>query len=440
MISWSPEFIDGHCSSWSIVQMLEWLNSCSTTWLTSRRGWRFHLEKEAALLPDSRVDHSLVDQVEIREVARLLSQKHRWLPFASLRYCPVCISCGMHYGYQQDEQFRHCIVHITPLQTGCPTCGGDIDTKGRQCHGFVCTGCNCPIIRSAVPELRSPIRRRWDTFILDELTAWELDAERLHSGYQRPDTGQTIDLWGGLAEKGNAGLYWRALIANPNSRASAALAPPPTTFRLFPAVPLSNPIQCNSDYVAAEVILEPYELLLKAVSRHLRRTHLRGHGACCRYAITAVGRLGRGVSPEVDVHPHLCCLGQAYALWRLQWSHELKAMLEHLARGYIETRCNAVRLPSLGAAQLSLVSSFQQWVDILAQLQQAFRGSAETAILGGVGTRPYWALLQDGARYSCPIHFRHADLRAAGCCDRGETRRREIARRRAAVRSLGLGR
>lgn len=78
-----------------------------------------------------------------------------------------------------------------------------------------------------------------------------------------------------------------------------------------------------------------------------------------------------------------------------------------------------------GAAQLNLVSSFEHWVDALAQIQYAFVEQHRRVLLDGVSEMPHWALLQRGALYSCPIHFRHPDLRSLGRCDRGQVKRRE---------------
>jgi len=429
MIAWNAILLDEHCSSWTVVQLLEWLNHSPMSWLRTKRAWRFHLADGEVLFPDGHVRGSSADQVQIKEITEVLCQKRRWLPFCALRYCPACIRGGRHYRYQQDHRFRFCIVHLKRLREGCPVCGNDIDTKGVRIHGYVCSRCKQSLLFSDNPELRASNKMEVEAAVHDDLERWQWEAEMLHVGYQRAGTGHAFDLWHGLSLNSHSGVYWRALSLAPNQRVAAALEPAPISFRTFPTSPLSAPAQPRwSEGGAVNDALDPYRSLLKAVSRHLRRTHLRGHGACCRYAIGAMGGLRRKASPEVSIAPGLCCLGQAYALWRLQWNSELQQMSIFLAHSSDGADSNAFRLPNLGAAQLSLVSSFQHWVDVLAQIQGAFTEQRERVLLNGVFDTPHWALLQEGALYSCPMHFRHPNLSLLGRCDRGQVRRREHER------------
>ena len=136
------------------------------------------------------------------------------------------------------------------------------------------------------------------------------------------------------------------------------------------------------------------------------------------------------------MHPDLCCLGQAYALWRLQWNRELKWMMQYVMGQSLLPASAEIRLPNLAAAQLSLVSSFQQWVYALAVIQEAYQGAGAWMVIDGVGGRPYWALLQEDASFSCPIHFRHPALSLLGRCDHGRILRQEHQRRHAAMRDF----
>ncbi len=425
MIGWNALLVDEHCSSWTVVQLLEWLNHSPVSWLRTKRAWRFHMANEAVLLPDSHVSGASAGQEEIRQITEVLSQKRRWLPANALRYCPVCIRAGLHYRYQQDRRFRLCIVHLKRLREGCPDCGSAIDTKGTQIHGYVCSRCKKSLLVRDAPELRTLDQIERDTAIYDDLERWQWEAEMLHVGYQRAGTGYAFDLWYGLSLNSQSGLYWRALALAPNQRVAAALEPTPISFHIFPASSLSAPIQPYENEGVASDGLQPYMRLMNAVSRHLRRTHLRGHGACCRYAIGAMGGLRRRATGEVSIDPRLCCLGQAYALWRLQWNGEFQRMAGTLTLRHAGVDSNDFRLPNLGAAQLSLISSFQHWVDAIAQIQDAFGELNRRVLLDGVSEMPHWALLQERALYSCPIHFRHPDLRSLGRCDRGQVKRRE---------------
>lgn len=186
----------------------------------------------------------------------------------------------------------------------------------------------------------------------------------------------------------------------------------------------------------AEHVVRPYIMLLRAVSRHLRRTVLRGHGNCSEYASMAIGELGRGLTPEVCVNPNLCCLGQGYAIWHLQWDRSLKDMAEYLYRGDPVDGDAEIRLPSLHAAQLNFVSSFEHWVEAMAEIREEFSGTRKMAIIDGVGARPHWALMQRDVFYTCPIHFRHPNLRELGHCDHGAIKRQEIERRRALMHRI----
>lgn len=384
----------------------------------------------------ARVGDSGADQSELIQVSDLLSDKHRWLNSEDLRYCPACIRCGMHYRYQQDYRFRSCIVHLKRLRTGCPTCGGSLDTKGQSSQGFVCARCDAIMLGADTFEPRAPARTAWDTFILDELESWQREAEELNKGYQRPGTDNAVDLWSGLSKNAHAGLYWHALRLNPNLRVGAALVPASRSFRLLPTSSLSRPLNCCMGHSMAEQVVRPYIMLLRDVSRHLRRTVLRGHGFCARYAAVTIGGLGRGLNPEVRIQPDLCCLGQGYALWQLQWKRSLKEMPEYLRLGQPGERDAEIRLPGLGAAQLNFVSSFEHWVEAMAVIREEFSGTGKLARIDGVGAHPHWALMQPGAFYTCPIHFRHPDLRALSHCDHGAVLRQQIESHRAIMRRI----
>ncbi len=428
MIAWSRLLIDDYCSSWSIVQILGWLNHSRVAWLKTKRAWRFHLTDQSVLLPDTGTATCLAKQEELREVARMLADPRRWLPEDELRYCPVCIGFGMHYGHQQDRIFRNCFIHGRPLQERCPICGNALETKGVSCNGFVCLRCGKSLLPLPAPVLRDS--RQIDSVViaLDELEGWQSHTEQLSAGYQQPGTGRAFPLWGSRSPNDRAAWNWRALDLNPNSRIAAAMEPAPVGFQLVPNVARVTRLLEAEFQRSADNTLQPYELLFRCVARHLRRSYLRGHGACWKYATAAMGGLGHGRSKQIYIQPDMCCLGQAYTLWRLQWSREFERMERWLARASEASTGSDFGLASLHAAQLCLISSFQHWVRALAEIQEAFCGSDQRAILDGVTDRPHWALLQREASYSCPIHFRHPSLRTLGRCDQGSVRRREHER------------
>lgn len=437
MITWSSLLIDDHCSSWSIVQLLGWLNHSRVAWLKTKRAWRFHLRGQAVLLPDAGADGNLPEHEELSGVARLLAEPRRRLPEAELRYCPACIGYGMHYAYQQDHRFRNCILHGLPLQERCPSCSNALETKGMSCNAYMCLQCGQSLLDASTPRLSTAGQADSAAAALDELEAWQWAADQLGTGYQTPCTGYAHPLWGNLSLGKKTGWYWRAIEVNPNPMVAAALEPAPSTFHFFPSAPKLISLWDHRTLWSAEFTAPAYQLMFRAVSRHLRRRHLRGHGACAGYALAAMGGLGGRIPREVYIHPDMCCMGQGYALWRLQWDREFKRMDSWLDRRHADDSEKQIGLPSLPAAQLCLVSSFQHWVYALAEIQNAYAGSDQRAILDGVTDTPHWALLQPGAAYSCPMHFRHPDLGALGRCDRGGVRRREHARVLSSLQEIG---
>ncbi len=441
MITWSRLLIDDHCSSWSIVQLLGWLNHSRVAWLKTKRAWRFHLRGQPVLLPDAGAGTYLAEQEELSDVACLLAEPRRWLPEAGLRYCPACIGYGMHYAHQQDHRFRNCIIHGLPLREHCRSCGNALETKGVSCNGYVCRRCGESLLHLNVPRLRESSQIESVTAALDELERWQSAADQLNTGCQRPGTGRAIPLWGGLSLS-SAGAYWRAIALNPNPRVADALEPAPVSFRTVPTVARLNPIQPSLNSLSAEDTVHRYRLLFMHVSRHHRRRHLRGHGTCARYAIAAMGGVGHRIASDIYIQPDMCCLGQAYALWKVQWERELRRMEVRMERLITsdEHTDTPLGLPSLGAAQLSFVSSFQHWVDALAEIQSAYTGSDQLAMLDGVTEAPHWALLQKGTELTCPIHFRHPALTTLGHCDRGEVRRRARTRIDEILTSIGHAR
>lgn len=449
MISWSRLLIDDHCSSWSIVQLLGWLNRSRVTWLKTKRAWRFHLRGQAVLLPDAQAvllpdadadadaGTHLAEQEELSDVAHLLAEPRRWLGEDELRYCPVCVGYGMHYAYQQDDRFRNCIIHGIPLQLQCPNCGTSLDTKGVSCSGYACIECGQSLLDARTSMLRGECQGKLAASALNELEAWQGAVDQLGSGYQTPRTGYAHPLWGDLSTREETGWYWRAIEVNPNSLVAAALEPAPSTFHFYPSLPKLISLCDQRAGRSEEHTLPAYQRMFRAVSRHLRRSHLRGHGACARYALTAMGGLRGRIPREICIHPEMCCLGQGYALWRLQWDREFKRMDAWFDRHRADDWEEQTGLPSLPAAQLSLASSFQHWVYALAEIQNAYADLDQRAILDGVTDTPHWALLQPGASYSCPMHFRHPDLGTLGRCDRGGVRRREHERVLSTLQEIG---
>lgn len=440
MISWSRLLIDDHCSSWSIVQLLGWLNRSRVAWLKTRRAWRVQLRSGAVLLPDTGAGPYAAEQEELAEVVRAISEPRRWLPEAELRYCPACIGYGMHYGHQQDRRFRNCIIHGLPLQHRCRNCNSALDTKGVSCNGFVCLQCDESLLDGSAPL---PCAEHKSVSVasaleaLDALESWQSFAKQLRTGYQTPDTGHASPLWEDLSSSVQAGWYWRALELRPNAMVAAALESASGNFRYWPTASKLISLRDHPMAWSADHTLPGYRLMFRAVSRHLRRRYLRGHGGCYRYALASMGGLGGRPPREIYIHPDMCCLGQGYALWLLQWDREFKQMASWLERLHARDSEKHLGLPSLPAAQLSFASSFQYWVYAMAKVQGAYAGSDQRAILEGVTETPHWALLQPGAAYSCPIHFRCPDLGSLGRCDRGGVRRREHARVLSSLRDIG---
>lgn len=435
MITWSGLLIDRYCSSWSIVQMLGWLNHSRVTWLQTKRAWRFYTRRHAVLLPAGEAGMPLPEQQELSEVARLLSEPRRWLPEAGLRFCPQCLGFGMHYAYQQDYRFINCIVHGCALEEQCPGCGSPLDTRGVNCNGFVCFRCSGSLLAANFPVLRDEREISSVVTALGELEDWQAVAARLSIGYQEPSTGRAFPIWGVPSLNDKNGWYWRVLDLNPSPRVAAAIETAPISFHFIPNTSATISLESAAKQ-SADKALQPYKDLFVAVARHIRRSYLRGHRACWMCATAAMGRLGNGMNKQTYILPSMCCLGQAYALWCRQWDHEFGRTELWIERALNASTASDYRLPSLHAAQLGLISSFQHWTESLAVIQEAYRGSNHRAILDGVTGPPHWALLQKGAARSCPIHFRHPDLRTLGQCDRGRVWEQELAKVMAKLREI----
>ncbi|WP_219928241.1 hypothetical protein, partial [Stenotrophomonas sp. HMWF003] len=275
MITWSRLLIDDHCSSWSIIQLLGWLNHSRVPWLKTKRAWRYQLRGQAVLLPDAGAGTHLAVQEGLSDVARLLAEPRRWLPEDALRYCPVCVGYGMHYAHQQDYRFRNCIIHGLPLQLQCPSCGNALDTKGVSCNAYACLQCGQSLLDASTPILCAESKGNLATVALNELEAWQRAADQLGAGYQTPSTGYAHPLWGSLSLGEKAGWYWRAIEVSPNPMVAAALEPAPSTFHFFPSAPKLISLWDDRAAWSAEHTLPAYQLMFRAVSRYLRRSHLR---------------------------------------------------------------------------------------------------------------------------------------------------------------------
>lgn len=437
MIAWNGSLINTHCSSWSIIQTLEWLNNCRISWLSTKRSWRLNLRASSLLLPDSYSANAVTDQNEINEVVGLLSEVRRWVPYADLRYCPLCIRFGMHYRHQQDLRFRSCMLHLVPLEMGCPECGSPIDTKGRRISGFMCSHCQTSVLDRRSPRVNMARRSLGNMLILDDLDRWEHQAAKLSHGYQRAGTGYATSMWGQeLPTDCRAEEYWRAIALRPHPRIAMALEPASNSFQLIPTSPLSPPISCGKGQEIAHIIVHPYILMQTSVARYLCETILANHASCVQYAMDTIGPPKRTLNPDVHIHTGLCCLAQGYALWQYQWILEFRRMVSHLQSPHYVLAEPTVRLPDLQAAERCFLSSFEQWVDALAFIQNRYSGKHKLVILDGVSRRPHWALMQGNHEESCPIHFRISNLSERGSCDHGEIQKEELAKRRVAIMSF----
>jgi len=437
MIAWSPSLIDAHCSSWTIIQTLEWFNGTDLKWMKKRQGWRLPLARSAAYLLDrAQSDGRPVDQAErLPDVQSALDQSYRWLRDEALRYCPTCVQIGRHYQYQQDDRFVRCVLHKRRLKTGCPQCGAPLDTKGCQVHGFTCGACEKTLLRCSVPGAMNVSKSTSQSRILDALQRWLADASDSLNGHQRAFSGTTAICWRANHTDNNAGEYWHALIKLPSSVVGDALVPTPASFRHVPATPLLLPLPAG-DHEAA---IRPYQELLRCIARHIRRVYLRGHAGCRNHAMTTVGgthvRMQRWT--PVTIRPHLCCVGQAYAIWLLQRREELLEICQRMSVNAFTESEHPVRLPALPAAAASYISSFEAWIANLARLQSLVRRSNRQPML----CEPFihsshWALHQPGTSWSCPTHLRFDGWRGLGRCDKGRIREED----RELLNALGLHR
>lgn len=421
MIAWSRQLIDDHCSSWTIIQTLEWFNVIDIQWIRLKQSWKLSSVKAPALLSERTTANEAADvRAHIMDVNVALGESRRWLRDEPLRYCPACVQSGMHYRYQQDRKFRRCILHQRNLKTGCPRCGAAMDTRGSGMHGFICNSCGGTLLRNSVPGPMGASRKPSKARLLDELDRCETVATASTCEYQRAATGSSPPLWHGQGRDTDATLFWHALAHRPNARIQSALEPLPTSFRTFPTSSLSAPLLAQPHHQQQADAIQPYRDLLRCVSRRLRRTYLRGHAACRVHATRSVGSSSNRIQRPVTLKPHLCCVAQAYALWLLQRRIELHQIDGQLERGLYAPGKLPIRLPDLKSTALSYVSSFEAWVQTLARLQRLVRRSDRQSLLyDGVSTSPHWALLQPGATRSCPVHLRIDWLGDVGQCDKG---------------------
>jgi len=438
MIAWSRLLIDDHCSSWTIVQLLEWFNVSDIQWSRLSQSWRFNLGETAVFLSEQILTVQAPDDLCacILDVNSALGERCRWLEDEPLRYCPTCIQSGMHYRYQQDKRFRHCILHRRKLKTGCPRCGIALDTKGREVHGFVCKSCGASPLRREIPGAIETPRRQSEARVLDELEKWEAAANAATYGYQKAGTGEGSPFIDAQGRSTDASLYWYALVRIPSKRIEAALSQRPHSFKLFPTTHLS-PLPHHLHDPEQPDPIDPYRKLLRCIARRLRRTHLKGHAACRIHATRSVGISDRRIHRVVKLQPHLCCLAQAYAVWLMQRRIELREIEDHLFQGFYLSHTAPMLCPSLREAALSYLSSFEEWVQTLAQLQSSVRRSNKNAVhCDGISNLPHWSLFQRGASRSCPVHLRIDGLRNLGRCDKGRVLRDE----RDMIVALGLRR
>ncbi len=424
MIAWSQSLIDAYCSSWTIIQTLEWLNCIDLKWMPVRRDWRVPLVRSKAHLSEGRAtDDGPADGARhLFDVHSALSERCRWLEDEALRYCPACVQSGRHYQYQQDERFLRCALHQTRLEIGCPHCGVALDTRGSLVHGFTCDACGKTLLKCPIPGMLSPGESVLHARTLDELHQWLKDANNSLLGYQRACSGHTSICWDGNRADSHAGEYWYALIHSPNPMVRNALAPTSASFRQYPATPLVIPLPADD----CEAAIRPYQDILRCVARQIRRTYLRGHSRCRIHAMRSVGG-GRARTfswRPVTLKPHLCCAGQAYALWLLQRRQELSSLKFDMG---VHPRSEVpMRLPDLHAAAASYISSFEAWVANLARLQSLVPSSNRQSMLcDPFSYSSHWALHQPGTTWSCPTHLRLDVRKDIGLCDKGRVQREE---------------
>lgn len=80
----------------------------------------------------------------------------------SLRYCAACLRRGWHSSLFQHWALPVCPLHLSPLTTGCPACGGDIatDLSTIACALFSCDRCGVLFERQALSEAERQDTRR----------------------------------------------------------------------------------------------------------------------------------------------------------------------------------------------------------------------------------------------------------------------------------------
>lgn len=427
MIAWTRSLIDAYCSSWTIIQTVEWLNCIDVMWMPVYREWRVPLVRSKVYLAQRRATERKPAEgtEQLSDVQSALGEWCRWLKDEQLRYCPVCIHSGRHYQYQQDERFLRCVLHQRRLLLGCPHCRGALDTRGSLAHGFTCNSCGETLLKYPIPGSFQGRKSLSSTDKLDELHQWLRDANASLLGYQRACTGRTLICWDGEKADSHAGAYWYALAHFPNTMVQNALAPTSHSFRQFPATPLVLPPPADD----CKAVVRPYQDLLRCVARQIRRTYLKGHSRCRVYAMRSVGGGRSRINSRypVTLKPHLCCLGQAYALWLLQRREELLEISEQMTiRGLPDFEV-PMRLPDLHAAAASYISSFEAWVADLARIQSRVRRSnTQPMLCDPFSYSSQWALHQPGASWSCPTHLRMAGQKDHGLCDRGRVQKEDF--------------
>lgn len=420
MIAWSRSLIDAYCSSWTIIQTLEWFNCIELKWMPVRRDWRVALARSIAHLAERDAnDGEFVDEAEqLVAVQSALTERCRWLKDEELRYCPACVQSGRHYQYQQDKRFVRCVLHLARLQTGCPHCSVALDTKGSLVHGFTCDACGETLLKYPIPGSLKTSASVSYARTLDELHQWLKDANASLLRYQRACSGHTSICWDGDQADSHAGTYWYALIQHPKSIVRNALAPTPASFRAFRATPLVQALPANDGKAA----IKPYQDLLRCVARQIRRTYLKGHSRCRIHAMRSMGggRARINSWSPVTLKPHLCCAGQAYALWLLQRREELLVVSQAVVMKVYPGSENPMRLPDLHAAAASFISSFEAWVANLARIQsRVHRSNRQPMLCDPFSYSSHWALHQPGATWSCPTHLRLGHWEDLGLCDKG---------------------
>lgn len=434
MIAWSRALIDAYCSSWTVIQTLELFNGFDAKWMNGRQDWCLLLSRSTVYLSEQRLDEQRPPNCseQLRDVQSVLGERIRWLDAEALRYCPACIQVGRHYQYQQDDRFVRCVLHRVRLKTGCPSCGVALDTKGTLVHGFTCKSCGSTLLESDVSGELTARKAASYARTLDKLHQWLRTANDSLAGCQRAHSGLTTIRWNGNHAVSNAGSYWYALIQLPNTMVRNALLPTPTSFTQRPKTALLLPLPADDH----ETAIRPYEELLRCIARQIRRTYLRGHSSCRVHAMRTVGggRTQRNRWAPVTLRPHLCCRGQAYAVWLLQRREELREISERMSVSRMDRLLGhrrsevPMRLPDLHATASSYISSFEAWIANLARLHSLIdRSNRQSVLYEQFRCSPNWALHQPGASKSCPIHLRLDQQKNRAYCDRGRVRQEDLA-------------